>query len=96
MISVFQSVEIDGVDQGVGIDIAEDAIEHDHRDRDHGQADGDADLAQPDLAVEEARVTAQRLQKTAFGAGGLGIHQEFSLRVIAQASGPSPIGHRSA
>ena len=62
MISVRQSVASMRVDQRVGIDVAQDAIEHDDGDDDDGEAERDAEAAPADALVEKVRGVAQGLQ----------------------------------
>ena len=87
MISVRQSVASSASKEFVGIDVAQDAIEHEHRDNDDGQAERKADPAEADLAVEEVRAAAQCLQHAALRTGCLRIHSEFR-------SAPSPQAHQ--
>jgi hypothetical protein len=74
------------VDQLVGIDVAQDVIEHHHGDRNDGQTEHDADSAQANLAVEVARGPAQFLQHAALRTGYLRIHQ--TSRSATAAIGP--------
>ena len=53
---------LDGVEQRVGIDVAQDAVEHDDGDDDDGEAERNTQAAPADAPVEKMRGVAQALQ----------------------------------
>ena len=62
---------LERVEQRVEIDVAQDVIEHDHRDDDDGEAQRDAHAAEADVSLEEMRGRAQPLRHPALQTGWL-------------------------
>jgi hypothetical protein len=68
---------LDGIDELIGIDVAQDAIQHHDCDRDDGETQRHTEPAQPDLGVEKARGPTQASQHAALRIGSLRIHRQF-------------------